>query len=49
MTAATDLKRTIGFWGGTAIVVGSVVGSGIFRTPSSIASVLQHPPLILAL
>jgi len=48
-TVATDLKRTIGFWGGTAIVVGSVVGSGIFRTPSSIAAVLQDPRLILAL
>ena len=33
MAVATDLKRTIGFWGGTAIVVGSVIGSGIFRTP----------------
>jgi amino acid transporter len=49
MPVATDLKRTIGFWGGTAIVVGSVVGSGIFRTPSSIAAVLQNPPLILAM
>ena len=45
----TDLKRTIGFWGGTAIVVGCVIGSGIFRTPSSIAHVLQDPPLIIAL
>jgi len=46
---ATDLKRAIGFWGGTAIVVGCVIGSGIFRTPSSIAYVLQDPPVIIVL
>jgi len=45
----TELKRAIGFWGGTAIVVGSVVGSGIFRTPASIANVFQDPTLILGL
>ncbi len=48
-TKTTELKRVIGFWGGTAIVVGCVVGAGIFRTPASIANVLQNPLLIIAL
>jgi len=46
---ATDLKRTIGFWAGVAIVIGSIVGSGIFRTPAEIARVLPNPGVILAL
>jgi amino acid transporter len=46
---ATDLKRAIGFWAGAAIVIGSIVGSGIFRTPAEIARALPHPGLILAL
>ena len=49
MPQAADLKRAIGFWGGVAIVVGSVIGSGIFRTPAEIAKVLHDPPTILAL
>jgi amino acid transporter len=46
---ATDLKRAIGFWAGVAIVIGSIVGSGIFRTPAEIARVLPNPGIILAL
>lgn len=46
---ASDLKRTLGFWSGTAIIVGTVIGSGIFRTPSSIARVLPDPALTLGL
>ena len=44
-----DLRRAIGFWGGTAIIVGTVIGSGIFRTPAEIASVLKDPSLTLGL
>ncbi|HJS72798.1 MAG TPA: amino acid permease [Vicinamibacteria bacterium] len=47
--SATDLKRAIGFWAGVAIVIGSIVGSGIFRTPAEIARVLPSPGIILAL
>jgi amino acid transporter len=47
--SATDLKRSIGFWAGVAIVIGSIVGSGIFRTPAEIARVLPSPVVILAL
>ncbi len=47
--SAADLKRAIGFWAGVAIVIGSIVGSGIFRTPAEIARVLPSPGIILAL
>jgi APA family basic amino acid/polyamine antiporter len=33
----TDLPRTIGLWSAVAILVGSVIGSGIFRSPAAIA------------
>lgn len=47
--AEGDLRRQIGFWGGTALIVGIVIGSGIFRTPSSIARDLPNPWVILSL
>src|SRR5678809_711663 len=46
---AGDLPRRIGFWGGSAIMVGNIIGSGIFRTPSSIAGEMGSPATILAL
>lgn len=42
-----DLPRTIGFWGATAVMVGIIIGSGIFRTPASIAGELASPLTIL--
>jgi APA family basic amino acid/polyamine antiporter len=47
--SAGDLRRVIGFWGGISIVVGVTIGSGIFRTPGSIARELGDPALILGL
>ena len=44
-----DLPRRIGVWGGSAIMVGIMIGSGIFRTPTSIAQELGSPLLILLL
>jgi APA family basic amino acid/polyamine antiporter len=44
-----DLPRSIGFWGGSAIMVGIIIGSGIFRTPASIAAEMGSPTLILAM
>jgi APA family basic amino acid/polyamine antiporter len=44
-----DLKRQIGVWGGVAIIVGTVIGSGIFRAPASIARDLPDPAWTLAL
>jgi len=51
MTAPTRdpgaLPRRIGFWSAVAIVVGSTIGSGIFRTPASVADRIPGPlPLL---
>src|SRR5438552_17379340 len=47
--AALDLQRKVGFWGASAVMVGVVIGSGIFATPTTIARNLGSPTLILAL
>ncbi|MCI0631243.1 MAG: amino acid permease [Phycisphaerales bacterium] len=44
-----DLPRTIGFWAASAIMVGIVIGSGIFATPTDIARETGSPALILTL
>jgi len=44
-----DLPRKIGFWGGTAIMVGVVIGSGIFWTPFLISGEIGNTWAILAL
>jgi amino acid transporter len=46
---AQDLRRVIGFFGGTAVIVGITIGSGIFRTPPTIAGLVPHPLVIIAL
>ncbi|HJU74618.1 MAG TPA: amino acid permease [Gemmatimonadaceae bacterium] len=41
------LPRRIGFWSAVAIVIGSTIGSGIFRTPAGVADRIPGPlPLI---
>lgn len=47
--APRELPRTIGFWGGSAIMVGIMIGGGIFQTPTSIAKEMGSPLLILLL
>jgi amino acid transporter len=42
------LKRQIGLYAATAVTVGSIIGSGIFRSPSSVARQLPSQPLMLA-
>src|SRR5213596_2118786 len=44
-----DLRRVIGFAGGTAQIVGITIGSGIFRTPPTIAGLVPDPLVILGL
>ena len=44
-----ELPRVIGFWGGTALIVGITIGSGIFRTPPTIAGLVPSPLVIMAL
>ena len=43
----TDLKRSLRLMDGLAMVVGIMVGSGIFRTPGLVASQLGRPWLTL--
>src|SRR3989442_15217452 len=43
------LKRQIGLYAATAITVGSIIGSGIFRSPHSVAQELTGPvPALVA-
>jgi basic amino acid/polyamine antiporter, APA family len=41
--ARPGLPRKLGLWSAIAVVVGSTIGSGIFRTPASIANRLPGP------
>jgi len=43
------LRRVIGFWGGVAVIVGIVIGSGIFRKPYTLARDVGDPATILGL
>src|SRR6476646_5746622 len=47
--AGGELRRVIGFWGGTALIVGITIGSGIFRKPPTIAGLVPNPLVIMAL
>ena len=49
MSKQPTLVRSLGLWDATMLVVGCIVGVGIFRTASSIAAHLHSPTLILAL
>ncbi len=48
-TTATDagLARRLGLWSAVGIVIGVTIGSGIFRTPASIATRVADPTLML--
>ena len=44
-----ELKRQIGLYAATAITVGNIIGSGIFRSPHSVAQhITNFPEVILA-
>src|SRR5437588_11768413 len=43
------LRRVIGFAGGTALIIGITIGSGIFRTPPTIAGLVPNPLVIMGL
>ncbi|MDE3153976.1 MAG: amino acid permease [Acidobacteriota bacterium] len=45
--APPALARRLGGWSATALVVGIVIGSGIFRSPASVAALVPHPLLML--
>ena len=46
--ARATLRRRLGFWSATAVLIGSTVGSGIFRSPAGIAAKLPGPLPLLA-
>jgi basic amino acid/polyamine antiporter, APA family len=41
------LPRRLGFWSAVAVLVGSTIGSGIFRTPAGVAANIPDVPLFL--
>src|SRR5882672_3509278 len=45
--APIEYKRQIGLYAATAITVGNIIGSGIFRSPHSVALQISGLPLIL--
>lgn len=46
---APELQRSIGLWSAIAVVIGSTIGSGIFRSPAGIADRLPGPlPMLSA-
>ncbi len=48
-TPGTERKRQIGLYAATAITVGNIIGSGIFRSPHSVAQELPgFTPVIMA-
>jgi APA family basic amino acid/polyamine antiporter len=44
----TGLTRQLGLWSAVAIVIGSTIGSGIFRTPAGVADKLPGPLAVFA-
>ncbi|MBK8301448.1 MAG: hypothetical protein IPK90_13660 [Chitinophagaceae bacterium] len=40
MPTNTSLAQKIGFWSATAIIIGSIIGSGVFMKPASMAGQL---------
>ncbi|HEX2836964.1 MAG TPA: amino acid permease [Phycisphaerales bacterium] len=42
-----DLPRLVGFFGASGVMIGVMIGSGIFRTPPEIANHLASPTIIL--
>ena len=46
---ASSLPRRLGMWSAVAVLVGSTIGSGIFRSPAGIADKLPGPLPLLAI
>ena len=44
---STTLARRLGFWSAIGVVVGLAIGSGIFRTPASIATRVPDPAAMM--
>ena len=48
MITDSSLPRRIGFWSAVAVLIGSTIGSGIFRSPAGIAQKLPDPLAMMA-
>jgi len=50
MSASTHahLERRLGYWAAIGLVIGVTIGSGIFRTPATIATRVPDPTLMLS-
>jgi basic amino acid/polyamine antiporter, APA family len=48
-SAPSGLPRRIGLWASVAVVIGSTIGSGIFRSPAGIADRIPGPLPLLAI
>lgn len=44
---AERLPRTLGLWSAVAVLVGSTIGSGIYRVPARVAETVGDPPVML--
>jgi basic amino acid/polyamine antiporter, APA family len=44
---ANQLPKTIGLWSATSLVIGSIIGAGIFMRPATMAGQLGSPTLML--
>lgn len=45
-TRVVELKRDLGVWGAASIVVGTVIGSGIFLVPSAMIQAVGSPKMV---
>ncbi len=43
-----ELRRELGLWGAVAVVVGTVIGSGIFAVPRAMVSHVGDPGAVFA-
>jgi len=48
-TPRRELVRSLGLWSAIAVVIGSTIGSGIFRSPAGIATRIPGPGPMLAI
>jgi amino acid transporter len=47
-SGSATLKRQLGLWSAVAVLIGSTIGSGIFRSPAGIADKLPGPLPLMA-
>ena len=43
MTTISSIAKKLGFWSATAVIIGSIIGSGVFMKPATMAGQLGSP------